>query len=274
VWLLLVALAGCGGGGARVSAPVAPPGPPRIADAEHYGSFSAMCDFSHRAPDDPIVHPSDAGMSHLHDFFGNASTNSVSTLVSLKSSATTCRSPSDRSAYWVPTLSVDNVPAPPVGSAAYYRTAPGVDARVVQAPPIGLQMISHQATWRCGHAPESATVPRQCAPQAPLRLTVTFPDCWDGEHLSSSDHRSHVASSVAGVCPASHPVPITQLVFEVRYNVSGSHVLSLSSGGLGTAHADAIVVWDRDHLRREVSACVQRLQVCDLTWNTELQPGY
>ncbi len=31
-----------------------------------------------------------------------------------------------------------------------------------------------------------------CAPTAELVRQVTFPDCWDGKHLDSPDHKSHV----------------------------------------------------------------------------------
>src|SRR5688572_33250399 len=32
-------------------------------------NFVVVCKFSHRAPDDPIVHPGAPGMSHDHTFF-------------------------------------------------------------------------------------------------------------------------------------------------------------------------------------------------------------
>ena len=41
-----------------------------------------------------------------------------------------------------------------------------------------------------------------------LELHVNYPDCWDGEHLDSSDHTSHMAQSRDYVCPASHPVKV------------------------------------------------------------------
>ena len=42
-------------------------------------TFFTDCLPSHRAPDDPIVYPKQPGASHLHDFFGNETTNAFST---------------------------------------------------------------------------------------------------------------------------------------------------------------------------------------------------
>src|SRR3954454_23956536 len=43
------------------------------------GVFATICDYSHQAPDDPIVKPNQPGASHLHQFFGNATTDAAST---------------------------------------------------------------------------------------------------------------------------------------------------------------------------------------------------
>jgi hypothetical protein len=54
--------------------------------------------------------------------------------------------------------------------------------------------------------------------------------CWDGKNLDSPDHRAHVAHTVgtppafptvSGKCPASHPVKIPQLMYEVNWDTSG-----------------------------------------------------
>ncbi len=50
----------------------------------HGTNFFSNCRFSHAAPDDPIVHPRMPGASHPHEFFGNTSTNSKSTLATLR----------------------------------------------------------------------------------------------------------------------------------------------------------------------------------------------
>ena len=45
--------------------------------------FVAECTWSHRAADDPIVHPGHPGAAHMHDFFGSEATDASSTAESL-----------------------------------------------------------------------------------------------------------------------------------------------------------------------------------------------
>jgi hypothetical protein len=57
-----------------------------------------------------------------------------------------------------------------------------------------------------------------------IRQTVIFPACWDGVNLDSPDHREHVAysgtgASGGGSCPASHPVKLPQLMYEIMWDV-------------------------------------------------------
>jgi hypothetical protein len=62
-----------------------------------------------------------------------------------------------------------------------------------------------------------------------IRSVITFPTCWDGKNLDSPDHESHVAYATGagstdvgptGSCPASHPVVIPQVMYEVMWDVS------------------------------------------------------
>ena len=66
------------------------------------GGFVVDCAFSHSGTVDPIVMPGHTGMSHLHEFFGNTTTNENSTGATLLAGSTTCSDSNDRSAYWVP----------------------------------------------------------------------------------------------------------------------------------------------------------------------------
>ena len=77
--------------------------PASIADAAP-DSFHTVCGLASFASDDPIVFPNQPGASHLHDFFGNTTTNAASTLASLLRGGTTCELKADTSAYWVPAL--------------------------------------------------------------------------------------------------------------------------------------------------------------------------
>jgi hypothetical protein len=94
-------------------------------------------------------------------------------------------------------------------------------------------------------------------------MAVSFPDCWDGDHVDSADHDSHVTRSQDGRCPRSHPVAIPQLLLAITYPVTGpGHDLTLSSGSVLSAHADFFNAWDREKLRTEVSACLRRGITC------------
>ena len=239
--------------------------------------FLVECEYSHAAEDDPIVHPGEPGASHLHVFFGNTTTDADTTIESLATGDTTCDQRLDKAAYWAPALLRDGEMITPVKSTAYYRPGIDVDPTIVQPFPEGLVMIAGSAgameaqpvsivAWTCGLGIEREVTPPECAPDRVLRLLVTFPDCWDGEHLDSGSHKAHVAYSSKGVCPGSHPVPVTQLQFSVEYPVSGNvDGLELASGGLLTGHADFMNGWDPDKLASEVALCLHREVVCGVT---------
>ena len=184
--------------------------------------FVVSCAYSHSAYDDPIVALGQPGLSHRHDFFGNRRTDAFSTPDSMLGQATSCERQLDTAAYWAPTLFDHGDPVSPLGLDAYYRPGPGIDPTTVEPYPHGLMMISgdHTSTtpqsnafvgWACGSQGDPEVLPPTCPADAPLRLKVVFPDCWDGVNLDSEDHTSHVAASVGGSCPDSHPVAVPQL---------------------------------------------------------------
>jgi hypothetical protein len=237
--------------------------------------FVVECTWSHRAADDPIVHPDQAGASHMHDFFGSEATNASSTAESLRGTASTCQThTADTAAYWVPTLYAEDRPVESGLLFAYYRRPGGVaGGTVLRAYPFGLVMVAGamaatdpQATaivgWHCGASPVVTAVPVQCSRDAPLALRVAFPSCWDGEHLDSADHRSHVAYADRAYaqqygCPASHPVTMPELVMDVVYDFVGDPSgLQLASGGVLTGHADFMNAWDPAALEALVADCL------------------
>lgn len=80
----------------------------------------------------------------------------------------------------------------------------------------------------CG-SPDAQTLPTKfCA--GGIRSVITFPTCWDGVNTDSIDHKSHLAYPTSGssatavgptgTCPASHPVRIPQVMYEVMWDVS------------------------------------------------------
>lgn len=96
-------------------------------------------------------------------------------------------------------------------------------------------------------APDSVTLPKKfCA--GGIRSVITFPTCWDGVNLDSADHKSHIAYPVqgsitdqfdydGGACPATHPVRIPQVMYEVMWDVSNvvSRVVGLETHNVGVS---------------------------------------
>lgn len=296
--------------------------PAWVAADEDDALFTVDCGFSHRASDDPIVHPGHPGASHSHEFFGSTATDAASTGASLQGTTTTCEDTEDTAAYWVPTLSIDGVPVDPTMVRAYYRAAPGVDVREVTAPPVGLAMIAGDpsagaapsssggdggghdhgghggdgghdhgddgdhgdgghgdggavaagsmgtAGWGCGLRPRQlrAEPPSDCTDPSPLTLQLRFPDCWDGERLDADDHRSHVAASVDGACPASHPVLMTELQVSVQWPVTGADAgrIALSSGSVAGAHGDFLNGWADGALEDHLDLCIRAKANCTI----------
>ena len=271
-----VAVAAGDGNAPRVGGRAAPVDQPNERFFADGAQFAVECGFSHSARVDPIVWPGQTGRSHRHDFFGATDVDAHSTGTDLVGAPTTCRVGADTAAYWAPSLMSSGQPVTPGRATAYYRVAPGVDPTEVVAYPLGLAAIAGDATaaapqprgvvgWGCGRGgPVAATIPA-CAGGSPLQLRVTFPNCWDGEHLDSPDHRSHLAYSGADGCGGDHPVALPRLTLVLHYPVTGDPVgLSLASGDPRTAHADCLTGWDEGALRREVESCLHRSVVCNI----------
>lgn len=263
------------------------------------GTFNAYCDFSHRSSDDPIVFPGLPGAAHSHDFFGARTLNAFSTNQSIREGATSCVRPtappgsrdSDRSAYWVPTLYVNNQPVQATRLTAQNKS----DFRVlskIEPFPEGLRVIAGTGTgapsivdgeriwfFNCNATPTVVPGNDSTAPtckdytqkDASLNLTIRFPDCWDGVNLDSPDHKSHMAyskrvsnSPVIDECPASHPRSVPSLQVIISYPTNGGPTTRLSSGdgGIDTAHADFMNGWVQSKLASLVTNCLRIDNYC------------
>ncbi len=249
--------------------------------------WSVKCEVSHRAPDDPIVFPAQAGRSHLHDFFGNVSTNADSSTATLVRAASTClkgMDAVDRAAYWTPSLLNGNAVVAAVPGEqridAYYAV---LDKRTPVRPiPFGLRMVAGDAKatspqpldivhYNCLRYPNGGQVTKPSAgiPTCPensyLSAKISFPGCWDGKNLDSPDHKSHMAYPVRGACPVSHPVGLPSVGIRVRWKtVRGvpSSRLSLSSGGQLSLHADFWNIWSPAAMQWLVTNCLNQTRNC------------
>ena len=121
-------------------------------------------------------------------------------------------------------------------------------------------------SWACGNSSDYSPVPLNCPAGAEQRLRLRFDPCWDGEHLRSADHRSHLAPlSSGGDCPESHPVLLPEITLELRYPSDGStRPLTLASGPVTGGHGDALLAWDEDHIAGEVQTCLTHNRPCDV----------
>lgn len=248
--------------------------PPVPKPGEERGVFATVCRFSHEAPDDPIVSPGQPGRSHLHTFFGNATTSAASNYESLRAGTTTCRTSQDASGYWVPALYRNGVEVKPTFAKIYYRTGRH-DESQIQAFPPGFRVVAGDATataaqgvtttfWRCQNQMTAPSqTPLTCPADAPTTLHVRFPECWDGVSVDSPDHKSHMAYGTRGTCPADHPVPVPSLTLIVHYPITGEPgAIALASGSGYSAHADFFNAWDQSFLTKAVADCLKASARC------------
>jgi hypothetical protein len=243
------------------------------------GIFVADCELTHTAADDPIVFHGMPGASHLHEFFGNATTDAHSTYRSLRRGEGQCLPAGDRSAYWVPALFRHGKRVKPVRLQAYYQDF-GRYGRVLPFPR-GLRVVAGDAhatrpqtgivRWTCeGDFGAGLTDRLPSCGDKQIELRVRFPDCWDGMRLDSRDHHSHMAYAGAdgmqlGLlrCPASHPVVVPQLQVNVFYPLHRGGGVSLASGRVRTAHADFFNAWTPSVLAGRVDDVLNGGRACD-----------
>jgi hypothetical protein len=245
---------------------------PSVRASTSNGVFSVRCSFSHRAPDDPIVHPNHAGGAHSHDFFGNRSTNAASTFESMMQAQTSCELREDTSSYWVPTLlSPSGPPAPVKWAFAYYRDLPSrggppsafpADFRMIAGSPTVPTGTDNVLGWNCQDSDPYLPTPPDCGSRN-LKLHLVFPSCWDGVNLDSPDHRSHMSYPVAGQCPETHPVKLLRMSLHVTYGITDGRGYQLASDaerGVSdgrSAHSDFWNTWDQAALEHLVEECLQ-----------------
>jgi hypothetical protein len=206
---------------------------PSVGGTNEPGAFRFICGPSHLAYNDPIVFPGKAGASHLHHFFGNTMADANSTYDSLRTTGmSTCGSPVNRSAYWVPAMmnGKGKVVNPELIS-IYYKQLPNDHPdcfknglKGCRPLPRGLRYVfgynsktgtgfwgsgaDDHGFFSCvpkddknitpgtigGHRPNIIATAKTCPVGGnQLEMMIHSPECWDGVNLDSADHRSHVA---------------------------------------------------------------------------------
>lgn len=262
------------------------------------GSFRTTCNLSKYGFFDPIVYPGQTGTSHLHMFFGNTGVNGNSTVSTIANSGnSTCRGGIlNRTAYWIPGVfdsRTGEVIAPDFGT-FYYKTGYNIDPTVTQPIPSGLRIIAGNKNnssgvqygdlleiqnWGCSGTYRNNTGAIQSCPVGEkVRLTINFPQCWDGVNLDSADHQSHMAypnyknPPLRSTCPASHPVVIPAIteIFDFPVNPGAdssywrlsSDMYSSSTPGGYSAHADWMDGWDPTTMTTIVRECLNKSKDC------------
>jgi len=238
-----------------------------------YQEAHANCTVNHRLSDDPIVFPGLAGASHNHTFIGNPTTNANSTPASLVGGPSSCQDTLDASGYWFPTLLQNGTPVANSIVTVYYKS--GVkDYRTVKPFPAGFKLLvgdvhtpdaAHfQGNWQCTGF-KGNDFPASCPAGSSLLVHLKAPSCWDGVHLDTADHKSHMAWPVNGVCPADHPVPLPMLEIKIPYQLAGTSTagLAYSSGASYSFHFDFMNGWNAARQAYVVSYCINGGRQCN-----------
>ena len=245
-------------------------------------NFVVSCGFTgQRAQVDPIV---DFGGTahHMHDFYGNTTTNANSTYDTLLKGGTTCSKPEDKAAYWHPTVSwTPNRGKPKTLQASntfFYYRAGLKDPASVKPFPAGLKIVTVQGKkveWRCQNGTWSTTAPTRCD-NGTLVVRIFFPDCLalnstTGQPLTDTrdaqgktlyvpdDHRSHMVEATSAGCPTTHPYPVPRLQTNFLFKntiLTTRGKPTLSSGAYSTMHVDFFNAWVQTKLEDLVKRCI------------------
>ena len=237
---------------------------PGVAKADTAASsFRIGCKFSHQRRADPIVSPGTRSM-HMHDFFGNRSTNAFSTYSLMLAASTTCGLSTDTAAYWSPSLvRPSGRLVQPVKMSVAYRNDPATYRTTKPFPPNFRMIAGGVGTyphffWNCARDDSSRKLrrPPECGSDR-LVAHVRFPNCSDGR-IDSRNHQRHLAYPVRQKCPATHPTKLPFLAVNIYYPGGASGPGYRLSDGTVRPHADFWNTWNQTVLESLVRQCLQR----------------
>ena len=264
------------------------------------GVFTSVCgrnENDRHNSDNLITFPHQPGAAqHVHEYVGNQAVDADSTNTELAAAPTSC-SNGDHSAYFwtvlrdtrpsaasgrsagpwdggthnaglrLPAASVtieyrSSSAGPVVPIPRFLRMLAG-NARALTTPIAGVS----PAQWSCSGTPDRQT---QLYPLCPsgqrVVRTYNFPSCWDGLHLDSPNHRSHVSYPTAsGSCPH-NTFPIPQLRLQVAYAVPPGRSYAIDSfpdqhRSPLSDHAEFVNVMDED-LMVQATSCINNRARC------------
>ncbi|HEU4356294.1 MAG TPA: DUF1996 domain-containing protein, partial [Actinomycetota bacterium] len=168
----------------------------------------------------------------------------------------------------------------------YYRAKSEVK---VQAFPRNLKVITggdttnppapsrsqHSLSWACGDTAPYVESPPDCSGTGyHVSAHIHFPDCWDGEHRDSADHRSHMRWG-SPECDRGW-IAMPRLRLHVEFDVTNAEGYTLSSDGGGvpgqSLHADLWSTWkDQKALRFLVAHCLNSGRSCSQMTDRKLR---
>lgn len=273
------------------------------------GSFRTTCPLTKMAFDDPVVFPGQPGKSHLHMFFGNVYISAASNAANIRQSPSTCRGgTANATGYWTPAMvnALGRIQQTK-DAVIYYKTGYNMRPDSTHVMPVGLVMIAGDKnataaqygldlsnpakptpgpqqiiTWLCLNGSASskgnATIPA-CASGDTVRLTVIFPQCWNGKDLDSPDHKSHMSyptysssGRYTSHCPKGFDVQLPELTEHFDFPVAkgdlpatwrlSSDMYDAKLGGGLSAHADWMMGWAPEIMQALVTNCLQKALDC------------
>lgn len=290
---------------------------PGLYDAEE-GAFRFTCAGDGKlAKDDPVVYFNQPGASHLHQVWGSAAFDARTTPADLaRETGTNCNSTPyslNRSSYWMPALIHEggDVVRPDLVTVYYKRktasssycdpaspkfmgTCVGLPSQIrfvfgwdASKPTATVQGASWYCTGGTGaHFRDlDAVFGSGCKAGDTLVANTMAPNCWDGKHLDSPDHRSHMAyveygSDGMARCPATHRYLIPQEENKAMYTVTDDMIGTRSDGSKysrvrlasdamlagakpgATLHADYMEAWVTAAKKIWMDHCIDKALNC------------